>query len=108
VSDVFITHAHIDHIAGFLWLLRSRIGETTLCRLYGPQGLAANIDGLTRGILWDRVGARGPRFEVIELHSKRLLRFAVQGGRPGCMLLEERPAEEGVVLEEPGFRVRYP
>ncbi len=22
VSDVFITHAHIDHIAGFLWLLR--------------------------------------------------------------------------------------
>ncbi|MGD8631588.1 MAG: Clp1/GlmU family protein, partial [Gammaproteobacteria bacterium] len=66
VSDVFISHAHVDHIAGFLWLLRSRIGETTLCRLYGPPGLAANIDGLVRGILWDRVGNNGPRFEVIE------------------------------------------
>jgi ribonuclease BN (tRNA processing enzyme) len=106
VSDVFITHAHIDHIAGFLWLLRSRIGETTRCRLYGPPGLAAGVDGLLRGILWDRVADHGPRFEVVELHGERLLRFAVQGGRPGCLPLEERPAEDGVVLAEPGFRVR--
>jgi ribonuclease BN (tRNA processing enzyme) len=106
VSDVFITHAHIDHIAGFLWLLRARIGEATLCRLHGPPGLAANIDGLMRGILWDRVGERGPRFEVSELHGERLRRYTVQGGRPGATLLEERAAADGVVLEDPGFRVR--
>jgi ribonuclease Z len=106
VSDVFISHAHIDHIGGFLWLLRSRIGETSLCRLYGPPGLAANIDGLTRGILWDRVGDAGPRFEVSELHDARLLRYAVQGGRPGCELLEERVTKDGVLLTEPGFRIR--
>jgi len=106
VSDVFITHAHIDHIAGFVWLLRSRIGETSLCRLYGPPGLAANIDGLLRGVLWDRVGARGPRFEVFELHGTRLLRYALQGGQPGAALVEERAAGDGVVLDEPEFRVR--
>jgi ribonuclease Z len=106
VSDVFISHAHIDHIGGFLWLLRSRIGETSLCRLYGPPGLAANIDGLTRGILWDRVGDAGPRFEVSELHDARLLRYAVQGGRPGCELLEEHVTKDGVLLTEPGFRIR--
>jgi ribonuclease BN (tRNA processing enzyme) len=106
VSDVFITHTHIDHIAGFLWLLRSRIGETAVCRLYGPPGLAANIDGLTRGILWDRIGDNGPRFEGIELHNDQLLIYAVQGGRPGCKLLEERPAQDGVVRAEPGFVVR--
>jgi ribonuclease BN (tRNA processing enzyme) len=106
VSDVFITHAHVDHIAGFLWLLRSRIGETTRCRLYGPPGLAANIDGLARGILWDRVGDNGPRFEVSELHAGRLKRYAVQAGRPGCSLLEETECEDGVVREEPGFKVR--
>jgi ribonuclease Z len=106
VSDVFVTHAHIDHIAGFLWLLRSRIGETTPCRLYGPPGLAANIDGLTRGILWDRVGESGPRFEVSELHGERLCRWGVQGGRPGAMALGECAAEDSVMLAEPGFRVR--
>jgi ribonuclease Z len=106
VSDVFITHAHIDHIAGFVWLLRSRIGETTLCRLYGPPGLGENIDGLMRGILWDRVGERGPRFEVNELRGTGVLRYALRGGRPGAVLLEERKAHDGVMLEEPEFRVR--
>jgi ribonuclease BN (tRNA processing enzyme) len=106
VSDVFISHAHVDHIAGFLWLLRSRIGEASLCRLYGPPGLAANIDGLVRGILWDRVGDNGPRFEVIELHGAKLHCYSLQAGRFGCTLLEETEATDGVVMAEAGFRVR--
>jgi ribonuclease BN (tRNA processing enzyme) len=106
VSEVFITHAHIDHIAGFLWLLRSRIGEDRRCRLYGPPGLAVNIEGLMRGILWDRVGENGPRFEVFELHGDRLRRCEVQAGHAGCALLEERPVEAGTILTEPGFCIR--
>ncbi len=61
VSDVFISHAHFDHIGGFLWLLRSRIGDYTPCRVYGPPGLAGHLDGLLRGILWDRVEDKAPR-----------------------------------------------
>jgi ribonuclease BN (tRNA processing enzyme) len=106
VSDVFITHAHIDHIAGFLWLLRARIGDFPVCRLYGPPGLAGNIEGLTRGILWDRVGDRGPCFVVTELHDKLLRRFRVQAGRPGAEPLDAQEAADGVLLAEPGFRVR--
>lgn len=106
VSDVFISHAHIDHISGFLWLLRSRIGDYPVCRLYGPPGLAQNIAGLVSGIHWDRVGERGPRFEVAELHGARLLRFRVQAGRAGCAWLEEQPAADGVLWNEPAFRVR--
>lgn len=106
VSDAFITHAHVDHIAGYLWLLRSRIGEFPVCRMFGPPGLAGNIAGLTRGILWDRVEDRGPRFEVAELQGEHLRRFLVQAGRPDCVLLDEGPVIDGVLLAEPGFRVR--
>ncbi|MEN8175377.1 MAG: MBL fold metallo-hydrolase, partial [Pseudomonadota bacterium] len=106
VTDVFVTHTHADHIAGFLWLLRSRIGEFPACRLYGPPGLADNIEGLTRGVLWDRIEDRGPRFEVFELHSQRLLRFAIRAGRPGCAALGAKPAPDGILLSETGFRVR--
>jgi ribonuclease BN (tRNA processing enzyme) len=106
VSDVFITHAHIDHIAGFLWLLRARIGEISVCRLYGPPGLAVNIEGLVRGILWDRVGDRGPSFVVTEVHDTQLRRFRVQAGRRGAEPLDEQEAADGVLLAEPGFQVR--
>jgi ribonuclease BN (tRNA processing enzyme) len=83
VTDVFITHSHIDHIAGFLWLMRSRIGPFPPCRIFGPPGLAGNIDGFIHGIHWDRVGERGPHFEVVELHEDKLLRYAIRAGEAG-------------------------
>jgi len=105
VSDVFISHAHMDHIGGFLWLLRSRIGLLPPCRLYGPPGLADNIAGMMRGVLWDRIGDRGPRFEVTELGGERLARFCIQAGRSACEPVDEVAAVDGVVLDEPAFRV---
>ncbi len=106
LTDVFITHAHVDHIAGFLWLLRSRIGETSVCRLYGPPGLSVHINGLMDGVHWDRIGDRGPRFEVMELYGERLERFRLQAGQAGRVPLGGESVERGVLLDEPGFLVR--
>ena len=106
VSEVCISHAHFDHIAGFLWLLRSRIGISESCRVFGPPGLAANIQGLVNGIHWDRIGERGPRFQVCELHAGRLLCYRIQAGHGAVHALGERSAAGGVLWEEPRFRVR--
>ena len=106
VSDVFISHAHFDHIGGFLWLLRSRIGLLSPCRLWGPPGLAEHIHCLIGGILWDRIGGAGPRFEIAELHGEHLLRWSVQAGGTGLQRLEQRWVAEAVILDEESFRVR--
>ena len=106
VSDIFITHTHIDHIAGFLWLLRSRIGVYPVCRMYGPPGLADNIEGLTRGILWGRIEDRGPVFEVGELHGGVVRRYRIRAGQRGCEPLGEAAAPDGILRREPGFAVR--
>jgi ribonuclease BN (tRNA processing enzyme) len=96
----------MDHIGGFIWLLRSRVGGLPPCRLYGPPGLAANIRGLIDGFLWDRVGARGSAFDIAELHENRLHRYLVQAGKPEIANLGETPTSNGLILEEPGFRIR--
>lgn len=106
VSDVFISHAHFDHICGFLWLLRSRIGLLSPCRLWGPPGLAEHIRCLIGGILWDRIGDAGPRFEIAELHDEQLLRWGVQAGKPGLQPLQQRGVAAAVILDEETFRVR--
>jgi ribonuclease Z len=106
VTDVFISHAHIDHIAGFLWLIRSRIGDFPPCRVYGPPGLAQNIAGFVAGVHWDRVGERRPRFEVAELHGERVLRFAVAAGCGAPQGLGEEVAPEGTLLTDSLFQVR--
>jgi ribonuclease BN (tRNA processing enzyme) len=106
VSDVFISHAHLDHLGGFLWLLRSRIGDLPPCRLYGPPGLARHVGGLIDGFLWDRVGEYGPAFEVTELHADTLRRFSLRAGYPGRQEPKTLSAADGIVRSEPGFRVR--
>ena len=105
VSDVFVSHAHIDHICGFLWLMRSRIGVPQYCRLFGPPGLSDRIAGLMNGILWDRIGEEGPRFEIGELHDDRLFMYGVQAGRENKEQLGRRPAGGGLLLDDPDCRV---
>ena len=106
VSDVFISHAHLDHISGFLWLLRSRIGELSACRVYGPPGLARHIAGLLGGIHWDRIGDRGPVFEVFELNGDRLDGFRLQAGAENIEQLGQTPAPDGLLVEDAAFTVR--
>jgi ribonuclease BN (tRNA processing enzyme) len=107
VTDVFISHAHADHIGGFPWLLRSRIGEEGVCRLYGPPGLIGHIQGFLAGFLWDRIGNRGPLFEVGEVQGDRLYRVRLQAGVAPALPLDERALPDGLLAREPGFRVRY-
>lgn len=106
VSEVFVSHAHIDHISGFLWLLRSRIGLQQSCRLFGPPGLADRIGSLIDGIHWDRIGTKGPRFEVNELHWDRLLVCSLQAGNRKKIELAGRPAPAGLLFKDGDCRVR--
>ncbi|MBW2484476.1 MAG: hypothetical protein JRF05_03855 [Deltaproteobacteria bacterium] len=106
VTDVFISHGHIDHISGFLWLLRSRIGDLPACNLFGPPGLADHIEGLISGIRWDRIGEWGPRFTVRELHGEQLRVYGLQAGRAGKTRLAEQQAPDGLLFEDQDCKVR--
>jgi ribonuclease BN (tRNA processing enzyme) len=105
VSDVFLSHAHLDHIAGFLWMVRSRIGALPALRVFGPPGIAENVRGLLAGVHWDRVEDRGPRFEVAEFDGMRLACTRLQAGgasaHGGTTLVND-----GLLLDEPELRVR--
>lgn len=105
VSDIFISHAHMDHIGGFQWLLRSRLEKLPACRIYGPPGLAGHIESMISGFLWDRIGENAPIFLVSELHGERLHRFRIVAGR--CSEpMGEVSVTDGVILEEAEFRIR--
>jgi len=106
VSDVFISHAHADHIGGFLWLVRCRIGHYPPCRLFGPPGLHKHVSGMVNGILWDRVEDRAPQFIVHEWYEDHLKRWQVVAGKARAVPLEAVAIQNGVVHREVGFDVR--
>ena len=105
-TDLLVTHAHLDHIGDFPWLLRRLVGVTRPLRLFGPPGIATRVDHLVHAFTWDRIGDRGPRFEVHELIDGQLERWHIQAGIEGRAPLDPVPCPRGVLLDEPRLRVR--
>lgn len=102
VSDVYVTHAHLDHISGFLNLLRSRIGvPLPPCRIFGPVGTADHVAAFISGIRWDRIDDDGPVFLVGDVSADHIAWHRIQPGRPRGTTEPEEIAG-GVLTDEPG------
>ncbi len=55
VSDVFVSHTHMDHFAGFDHLPRVCLGRDTGVRLYGPANFIAQVGHKLAAYTWDLV-----------------------------------------------------
>ena len=107
ITDVFVSHAHLDHFVGFDHLLRVLIGRPKGLRLFGPPDFIGRVEGKLRGYTWNLVEGYSLLLEVHEVHPDRIVkaRFACPEG----FVRRDDPTPypfEGVLLEEPQFRVR--
>lgn len=53
VTDVFVSHMHMDHFIGFDYLLRIVLNHDKLIRIYGPPGITDCLEGKLRGYTWN-------------------------------------------------------
>ncbi len=53
LTDVFVSHAHIDHFVGFDRLLRLLVGRAKEVRLYGPTGFIDRVEAKLNGYTWN-------------------------------------------------------
>jgi ribonuclease Z len=110
LTDVFVSHTHMDHFVGFDWLLRVSLGREKTIRLYGPPGFLAQVEHRLLAYTWNLVGGYDVDlvFEVTEIWP---------GGRGQraifrCRSAFRREREETVTLasavlrDEDGFVVR--
>lgn len=110
VSDVFVSHTHIDHFAGFDRLLRLSVGRDRLVRLYGPPGFIANVGAKLAAYTWNlaETFADDLVFEVVEMEDAetcRAARFRLTA-RFAREDLGSRALRDGVLLDEPSLAVR--
>ena len=107
ISDVFVSHAHVDHFVGFDFLLRVLLGRPKALRLYGPPGFLDHVEGKLRGYTWNLVEGYSLVIEAFEVcpGCLRRARFVCPEG-----FLRRNDADplesDGILLEEPQFRVR--
>jgi ribonuclease Z len=82
VSDVFVSHTHIDHFIGFDHLLRLRLARERPLRLFGPPGIIERTAGKLTGYTWNLVEGYPFTIEVVEIGEEELRRtsFAARDG----------------------------
>jgi ribonuclease Z len=74
ISNVFVSHTHIDHFVGFDRLLRLLLGRDKNLFLYGPEGFFKNVEGKLAGYSWNLVQNYTNRFVLVvsEVHPKHI------------------------------------
>ena len=110
VSDVFVTHLHMDHFAGFDQLLRRLLGRQKTLRVHGPPGVIDAVEHKLRAYSWNLIeGYDGNlTFRVTEMDEAGGLRSARFSGRTRFARseIESSQRSEGLLLKEPGVQVR--
>ncbi len=109
VSQVFVSHAHMDHFYGFDRLLRVTLARRERLDLYGPPGFTDHLAHRLQGYTWNLVGnyAEDMAIHAWEWDGARLQQtvFSMKA-RFRVVEHHERPCRDGILLTEPGLTVR--
>ncbi|MCX5735443.1 MAG: ribonuclease Z [candidate division NC10 bacterium] len=107
ISDVFVSHAHLDHLIGFDHLLRVLLGRKKGLRMYGPPGFIDHMEGKLRGYTWNLVEGYSLSIEVREIRPDSIL--CAHFSCPEGFLRRDDPEVvpfSGLILAEARLRVR--
>lgn len=110
VSDLFVSHTHMDHFAGFDHLLRVCLGRDTGVSAYGPAGFIAQMGHKLAAYTWNLVESYETEFIITthELGADGRVQRARFCSRTGFRqeALSDVEAPNGVLLDAASFRVR--
>ncbi|UFS71862.1 MBL fold metallo-hydrolase [Geomonas sp. RF6] len=111
ISDVCVSHTHIDHFNGFDRLLRICLGRDKGMRLFGPPHFLRQLESRLASYSWNLIASYPTEFIITaaEAAPDGTIRSAVFSSRKAFAREseEERSALDGILLDEENLRIRY-
>lgn len=106
LSDIFITHTHIDHFIGFDTILRALLRSEQPLRLFGPTGIIDCIEGKLRGYTWNLIKEYPLKLDVYAIEGATLKHAGFYA--PNSFKREDLPEQpfSGIALRDAAFSVR--
>ncbi|HEU4602835.1 MAG TPA: hypothetical protein VFS24_12730 [Steroidobacteraceae bacterium] len=110
ISDVFVSHTHMDHFAGFDHLLRVCLGRDVGVRIYGPPNFIDQLDHKLHAYTWNLVDNYSSDFvvtahELVSSNEVLRARFASKK-RFTREALEPISINDEILLVTDHFKVR--
>jgi ribonuclease Z len=106
ITDVFVTHTHIDHFIGFDLLIRALLRRELPLRVYGPSNITDCVEGKLKGYTWNLIKEYPLKIEVFRVDGDMIAssRFDAENGF--ARIENGTKHFSGVLLNEPLFTVK--
>jgi ribonuclease Z len=106
ITDLFVTHTHIDHFIGFDTVLRAVLKRDLPLNVYGPPGIDGCIAGKLKGYAWNLIREYPTVINVFSYEGKSVThsRFTAESGFRKKVI--SRSGSDGVLLRNPLCKVR--
>lgn len=72
ISDIFVTHTHMDHFIGFDTILRLVLRRESPLRIFGPEGIIECIEGKLKGYAWNLIRDYPLKIEAFEVKGMQI------------------------------------
>jgi len=106
ISDIFISHTHVDHFLGFDSILRLHLMKEKPLRIYGPQGFIDCLQGKLKGYTWNIIGGYPLIIEAVEVNEKAMTKAVFKAGNSfRCDDMVSMPFD-GILMKDSFFNVR--
>ncbi|GBE05414.1 MAG TPA: MBL fold metallo-hydrolase [Nitrospirae bacterium] len=106
ISDIFVSHAHVDHFIGLDSILRLHLKKETPLSLYGPDGFIRNVEGKLGSYTWNLVGDYPLVIEVSEVKGKSVSKAVFKAGNSFKREDKGTVPFDGVLVKDSFFRVK--
>ncbi len=106
ISDIFITHTHIDHFIGIDSIIRAVLRRDEPLRIFGPKNIIASVEGKLKGYTWNLITEYPIRIDVFEVRMDGI-HHAGFYAENSFMRVDFPPADfDQVILKDPLFTIK--
>ncbi|KPK45151.1 MAG: hypothetical protein AMK74_04060 [Nitrospira bacterium SM23_35] len=106
ITDVFITHTHIDHFIGFDTLVRALLRRSVPLHVYGPANIDDCIEGKLKGYTWNLITEYPLKIEVYGIDGNTICHSSFHAENRFQRRIHRIRKMSGVLFREPLFTVK--
>ena len=107
VTDLFVSHTHIDHFIGFDTLLRLNLAETKTLHVYGPPGIQQHVAGKLQGYVWNICQSLRLTIVAHEILPERIVSTTFESWRGFEVTRTVEQPKAAALLDTEDFSVSY-
>ncbi len=106
ISDIFVTHTHIDHFIAFDTILRLILRRDLPLRIYGPEGIIQCIEGKLNGYTWNLIRDYPLKIEAFEIKGLHIYHSSFYAENSFKRIDNAHSAYDEILYKDEHFTIR--